>query len=81
MDQYISMMGEKDHALFLDCRSLEYELVKAPFEKLAHTLVVINSKVERGLIHSKYNLRRIQCAEAVNALQRDLPHITALRDG
>ncbi len=80
MDQFISMMGEKDHALFLDCRSLEYQLVEAPFEKLGQALVVINSKVKRGLVDSEYNLRRAQCEEAVRALQKDLPHITALRD-
>ncbi|HHU61824.1 MAG TPA: galactokinase, partial [Natronincola sp.] len=80
MDQFISMMGEKDHALFLDCRSLEYQLVEAPFEKLGYALVVINSKVKRGLVDSEYNLRRAQCEEAVRALQKDLPYITALRD-
>lgn len=27
MDQFISVMGQSDHALFLDCRSLNFELV------------------------------------------------------
>lgn len=80
MDQFISMMGEKDHALFLDCRTLEYQLVEAPFAKAGYSLVVINSGVKRGLVDSEYNLRRSQCEEAVKALRKDLPQITALRD-
>jgi galactokinase len=28
MDQFISALGQRDHALLIDCRTLEYELVK-----------------------------------------------------
>jgi galactokinase len=80
MDQFISMLGEKDHALFLDCRSLDYQTVAARFEEAGCTLVVINSGVKRGLVDSEYNLRRSQCEEAVQLLKKDLPEITALRD-
>lgn len=80
MDQFASMMSEKDHALFLDCRTLDYETISAQFEKLGYAIVVINSGVERGLVDSEYNLRRSQCEDAVRELQKDLPEITALRD-
>lgn len=80
MDQFISMLGAQDHVLFLDCRSLDYQLVPAPFAKLNASVVVINSAVKRGLVDSEYNLRRSQCNQALEKLQKALPSITALRD-
>ncbi len=80
MDQFASMMGQKEHALFLDCRSLEYELIPTPFEREGYAVVVINSRVERGLVESEYNTRREECTEAVNLLKCNLPEITSLRD-
>ena len=80
MDQFISMLGKKDHVLFLDCRSLEYQLVPAPFAANQASIVVIDSGVKRGLVDSEYNLRRSQCETAVAELQKHLPGITALRD-
>jgi galactokinase len=80
MDQFASMMGQKDHALFLDCRSLEYELVPTPFEQQGYAVVVINSAVRRGLVDSAYNTRRQECTEAVERLKHDLPGISSLRD-
>lgn len=80
MDQFASMMGELDHALFLDCRTLEYELVRTGFEDMGYSVVVMHSGVKRGLVDSEYNIRRSQCEEAVQLLRRELPNITALRD-
>jgi galactokinase len=80
MDQFASMMGRKDHALFLDCRSLDYDLVPTPFEEQGYAVVVANSRVQRGLVDSAYNTRRQECTDAVAQLQKDLPSITSLRD-
>lgn len=80
MDQFASMMGKADRALFLDCRSLEYELIRTPFEEQGYAVVVINSGVKRGLVSSEYNTRRLQCEEAIKLLQAALPTIAALRD-
>ena len=54
MDQFASMMGELDHALFLDCRTLEYELVRTGFEDMGYSVVVIHSGVKRGLVDGEY---------------------------
>lgn len=78
MDQFVSMLGKKDHALFLDCRSLDYQLAPVAFSDAK--VMVINSGVKRGLVDSEYNLRRQQCNEAVAQLKQHLPGITALRD-
>ena len=61
MDQLISAMGQKDHAMLLDCKNLSFEDAPIPVDL---TLFIINSNVKRGLVDSEYNLRREQC-EAV----------------
>ena len=79
MDQFISALGAVDHALFLDCRSLDYELVPLPSGD-EYKIVICNTAVKRGLVDSAYNERRSQCEEGVALLQEYLPEIKALRD-
>jgi len=78
MDQFISCMGKDGHALFLDCRSLEYEWI--PFPSDAYSVVILNTKKMRELTGSEYNTRRSQCEEGVHELRSFLPNIRALRD-
>ena len=78
MDQFISRMGKKDHALLIDCRSLEFELVNLNLEGIK--IVVCNTGVERGLVDSEYNERRSECERGVKLLEDLLPGIKALRD-
>jgi galactokinase len=77
MDQYISALGRKDHALLIDCRSLTYEAVPLPH---GYSFVITNSMIRRGLVDSAYNERRSQCEEGVRLLQKRLPAVKALRD-
>ena len=58
MDQLISSLGKKDHALLIDCRNLETRSVSIP-ENAA--VVIINSNFKRTLVGSEYNTRREQC--------------------
>ena len=79
MDQYISRLGKKDHALLIDCRTNDYELV--PFENEDYKIVICNSNVERGLVDSEYNQRREECDKAVEFLNSKLDkEVKALRD-
>lgn len=78
MDQFISGMGRAGKALFLDCRSLDYERV--PFPSDAFSVVIMNTKVKRELTGTEYNERRSQCEQGVRILQKQLPEIRALRD-
>ena len=78
MDQFISMMGEENHALFLDCRSLEYQQV--PLELDDCRIVICHSGVKHSLVDSEYNQRRKECEAVVTALQNAFPEIKALRD-
>lgn len=77
MDQFISMLGAENHALLIDCRSLDYKLVPFPANG---ALVIGNTRASRSLASSAYNERRAQCEEGVAALQPVLPNIQALRD-
>lgn len=78
MDQFISRLGHPGHALFIDCRSLEFELVPIPGDE--YCFVVANSRQSRELAGSAYNERRAQCEAAVNVIRRHKPHVRALRD-
>ncbi|WP_447876595.1 galactokinase [Serratia fonticola] len=72
MDQLISALGKKDHALLIDCRSLETRAVPMPADI---AVVIINSNVKRGLVDSEYNTRRQQCEAAARFFG-----VKALRD-
>ncbi|HER23779.1 MAG TPA: galactokinase [Candidatus Atribacteria bacterium] len=79
MDQYVSCLGQKNYALFIDCRSNEYELV--PFKDHNYQIVICNSKVQRGLVNSEYNKRREECKRAVDFFKHKLNReIRSLRD-
>lgn len=77
MDQFVSSLAQEGHALWLDCRSLEYERVPVPSEA---AVVIADTGVRRALAASAYNERRRQCEEGVRLLQRHLPGVQALRD-
>ncbi len=66
MDQYAIALGRKNHALFLDCRTLSYEYV--PIQIKDHLLLIVDSRVERALAASAYNRRREECSEAVKMI-------------
>jgi galactokinase len=61
MDQMASAACKAGHALFLDCRSLEYELAPLPH---GTAVVILDTSTRRGLVDSAYNERRNQCEEA-----------------
>ncbi len=71
MDQFISRMGEKDHALLIDCADLSHRSIPINFD--GFRWIVIDSKKKRGLVDSEYNKRRRECEEALEAVQNVLP--------
>ncbi len=77
MDQFISCLGEKDHALFVDCRTLDHESVPLP---PGIKVIVADTMKKRGLVDSEYNTRRAQCEEAVSIFRTNMPTVKALRD-
>jgi galactokinase len=71
MDQFASGMGAKDKAIFLNCDTLEYELV--PVELKGAKIVIGNTNSPHSLDSGKYNERVAQCQAAVKALQPHVP--------
>ena len=67
MDQFASANGKKDHAIFLDTNTLEYEYAPVVLEDAQ--IVIVNSKVKHSLVNSAYNDRRNDCEEALKELQ------------
>jgi len=78
MDQFASRLGRPDHALFIDCRTVQGRQVPAKLD--GHRVVIVDSGVRRELVHSGYNDRRSECEEAVGVLREADPSLTALRD-
>ncbi|SDL04183.1 galactokinase [Halarsenatibacter silvermanii] len=79
MDQFISALGRKNSAMFLDCRTEEFELLPAAGEDFK--IVVADTGVEHNLASSAYNKRQQQCQEAVRYFDRWLEKpVKALRD-
>jgi galactokinase len=78
MDQFASAAGVADHAILLDCRSLEWRPVPLPLRDFA--LVVCHSGSSRRLDTSAYNERRAECDRAVAAIARLDPAVRSLRD-
>ena len=67
MDQFASAMGKKDHAIFLDTNTLNYEYAPVVLEDAK--IVIVNSKVKHSLVDSAYNDRRNECETALKELQ------------
>jgi len=67
MDQFAVAMGKKDHAILLNCDTLDYEY--APIQLDGYKIVIGNTMKRRGLTDSKYNERRAECDRALSVLQ------------
>lgn len=78
MDPFTSCCGVRNHALLIDCRSLDYEALPLPSEVL---LVICNSMVKHSLAGGgEYNARRAEVQAGVRILQQHSPSVHTLRD-
>jgi galactokinase len=75
MDQSASLLGRHDQAVFLDCRSLESELVELGFADAGLELLVIDTGVSHDHSTGGYAARRASCE-----LGARLMGVPALRD-
>lgn len=78
MDPLACLLGRRDTAMLLDCRSRSVEHI--PLDFTDHVIVVIDSGVRRALAKSAYAERVAECARAVTHFQRLNPAVRALRD-
>ncbi|WP_341977569.1 galactokinase [Microbacterium sp. LWO13-1.2] len=75
MDQMASMLGEPDAAIFLDCRSLEAQLVPVGIAEAGLAILVIDTRVKHAHSTGGYGERRASCE-----LGASIMGVAALRD-
>jgi len=77
MDQFVSVHGKKDHAMLLDCRTLEYRHLPLP-ENVR--LVICNTMIRSSVAGGEYNQRRKECEAGAQFFGGRSPGVRALRD-
>ncbi|MDT0143312.1 galactokinase [Microbacterium sp. PRC9] len=75
MDQMASLLGRADAAIFLDCRSLDAQVIDLGFADAGLELVVIDTGVKHSHATGGYGERRAACERGAAALG-----VPALRD-
>lgn len=75
MDQMASMLGEPDTAIFLDCRSLETQLVPLGVAEAGLAILVMDTRVKHAHSTGGYRERRASCE-----LGASIMGVPALRD-
>lgn len=76
MDQFAVGMGKKDHAILLDCNTLDYRYSKIALKDAS--IVITNTNKPHSLGSSAYNVRRAQCEHALNQLREVKPELRTL---
>ena len=71
MDQFASANGKKDHAIFLNCDTLDFELVPVKLEGVK--VVISNTHSPHKLDSGAYNQRVAECKLAVEQLNKVRP--------
>ena len=78
MDQFASAQGKKDHAIYLDCATLDFEHVPVKLEGVK--VVISNTHSPHKLDSGAYNARVAECKLAVEQLQTVRPDLKALAE-
>ncbi len=73
MDQFASANGIRDHALYLDTSSLEFEAI--PLELGDAEIVLTDSRVKHSLGSSEYPKRRRECEESAALIKREMERL------
>jgi galactokinase len=60
MDQFASVFGRANHALLLDCRSMEWAVIPASNAQF----LICNTRTKHDLANGEYNKRRVECETA-----------------
>ena len=66
LDQFSSLFGLRDHVLFLDCDTLDYDRIALPGSEVA--VVIADSGVQHELVDGKYAALRSHCRRATQKI-------------
>ena len=75
MDQTASLFGQADHAVFLDCRTLDAKATALSLEENGLEIWVMDTRVAHRLTDGGYAARRASCEKATELLG-----VSSLRD-
>ncbi len=78
MDQFASVFGKKNHAIRLDCTTLEHDYHNADFRE--YSLLLLDSKVKHTHLTSGYNDRRREVEEGLATLKKHFPEVQTFRN-
>lgn len=78
MDQFASAQGKKDHAIYLNCDTLDFDLV--PVKLNGIKVVISNTHSPHHLDSGAYNDRVAQCATALEQLRTVKPELKNLAE-
>lgn len=67
MDQYAVCMGQEDHAMKLNCQSLQHDQI--PLSLGDYKILLVNTNQRRELSESKYNERVTETQKALSLMQ------------
>ncbi|HWD61899.1 MAG TPA: galactokinase [Humibacter sp.] len=90
LDQSASLLGRLDCGIFIDCRSLERDVIPLGFDEAGLEVLVIDTKVEHEHAAGGYAARRASCEAGAKALGveslrevsiSDLPRAREVLDG
>ncbi len=76
-DQFSTLHARADHALFLDCRTLEHHYAWWPFTA---QLVICDTQTRRELLHSDFSARTRDALAALRTIRLVEPDVQSLRD-
>ena len=82
MDQFISLLAQRGHGLFLDCQPVgpdEYRFSHVPLPA-DYRILVADSGVHHTNVRGEFNLRVAACRAGVACLRPRYPDIVRLRD-
>ena len=71
MDQFVSGMGKAEHAVFLNCDTLDFELVPVRLDGVK--ILISNTNSPHKLDSGMYNQRVRECHAAVDAISKYKP--------
>lgn len=78
MDQFASVLGKENHAMLLDCESLEFKYI--PMSIQPYCLLLLNTNVDHELSSGNYNDRRKECEEGLMVIKQQFAKVNSLRD-
>jgi galactokinase len=68
LDQSVILLSDEKHLTYLDCQSVEVQMIDSPFQQNDFEIVVVHSGISEVLVGTDYNRRVAECQEAARLM-------------